>query len=97
MSFREYQNEVHEWTQRSADQHDSSTSVILDLVGYVSDIAKVISYFSGVKHKKPEQELGENISNAMFALISIANSHGIDLDEAWKRAMDKRYTTGNEE
>ena len=93
MSFRDYQNEVDQWLQQ---QYDSSASIILDLVGYVSDISRVASYLSGVKQEKPEEELGENISDAMFALISLANSHGIDLDEAWKKAMDKRNTSSDD-
>jgi len=35
--------------------------------------------------------LGDEIGDIIFALICLANSQGIDLDEVWKGIMDKCY------
>jgi NTP pyrophosphatase (non-canonical NTP hydrolase) len=32
----------------------------------------------------------------MFALVCLANSHDIDLDESWKHVMDKCYGRDND-
>jgi len=47
------------------------------------------------KKKKSDEEireLGEEIADIIFALCCLANSKGIDLDESFKRVMDKCYT-----
>ena len=48
----------------------------------------------GAKKKKPTeetQELSLEIADVLFTLICLANSQKIDLDESWKKVMDKCY------
>ena len=48
----------------------------------------------GPKKKKPTEktkELADEMADVIFTIICLANSKGIDLDEAFKHMMDKCY------
>ena len=42
------------------------------------------------KNTEGDGDLGGEIADVMFSLICLANKHGIDLDKAWEKGMDKR-------
>src|SRR3989339_894693 len=43
------------------------------------------------KSKEDTAEIGEEITDVIFAMICMANSHNIDLDKAWEKKMNKCY------
>ncbi|MBI2668863.1 hypothetical protein HYX14_03395 [Candidatus Woesearchaeota archaeon] len=47
------------------------------------------------KKKKPtedKRELGKEIGDVIFTLVCLANNEGINLDEAWRKVMQKCYS-----
>lgn len=59
----------------------------------VGEIAREISHIHGYKKKK-EGEITDGleceIGDALFVLSCLANSHNIDLDQAFDKSMEKR-------
>ena len=52
----------------------------------------MLNHIYGSKRKKigeAKQELGEEIADVIFALICIANRHGIDLDKEIEKVLTK--------
>jgi len=57
------------------------------------ELARVLNNEYGGRVKKaadPEKEIGSEICDVIFALICIANSHNIDLGEAWDKTVGAR-------
>jgi NTP pyrophosphatase (non-canonical NTP hydrolase) len=51
----------------------------------------------GSKPKKTDEGcLEEEVGDAIFTLICLVNSQGIDLDETWQAVMDKYYGRDND-
>ena len=48
------------------------------------------------KDSEDKRELGDEIADVVFTLCCLANSKGINLDESWKRVMDKCYKRDND-
>lgn len=42
------------------------------------------------KIEDPERQIGEEIGDLTFALICLANSHNIDLEQAWRETISRR-------
>jgi NTP pyrophosphatase (non-canonical NTP hydrolase) len=58
----------------------------------VGELARLINHLYGPKPKKASeqtQELGEELADIVFALICMANSEGIDLQESLEGVLAK--------
>ncbi len=71
----------------------------------VGELARLLNHLHGPKPKKttePEQELGEELADIIFAIICLANSQSIDLQtslekviqKVWDRDRDRYLTSG---
>jgi NTP pyrophosphatase (non-canonical NTP hydrolase) len=62
------------------------------LVEEVGELARELNHRFGHKTKKPgehEQDLALELADIMFVLIAIANEQNIDLEEAFRRVLQK--------
>jgi NTP pyrophosphatase (non-canonical NTP hydrolase) len=62
------------------------------LVEEVGELARELNHRFGHKPKKadePEQDLALELADILFVLIAIANQQGIDLEEAFRRVLEK--------
>ncbi len=69
------------------------------LVEEVGETARLINHLYGPKKKKdsePAQELPGELADILFAVICLANSQGIDLQDAFE-AMMAKYTKRDKE
>jgi len=60
----------------------------------VGELAREINHRHGPKKKKSSEEvkeIGDEIGDILFTITCLANSQGIDLDDVFKRAIDKFY------
>lgn len=92
MAFRDAQNEVDAWISQFQEGYFPPLPMLARLTEEVGELARVLMHEYGGKRPKPGEPRGdvaEEISDAMFVLICLANSLGIDLDEAFARMMSK--------
>jgi NTP pyrophosphatase (non-canonical NTP hydrolase) len=102
--LREFQNDVDAWIQAVGGGYWAPHANLARISEEVGELARLINHLFGPKPKKAEeaaQELGEELADIVFAIICLANSQGIDLEESlaqviakvWSRDRD-RYRAG---
>lgn len=89
------QSTVEEWV--SQPQHKVKYfppfEIIAQLSEEVGEVAREISHLHGFKKKKDGEQtdgLEGEIGDILFVLSCLANSHNIDLDQAFSKSMQKR-------
>ena len=92
MSFAPAQKEVDEWISQFEEGYFPPLAMLARVSEEVGELARVLMHRYGGKTPKPGEPAGdvaEEIADAMFVLICLANSLDIDLDEAFARIMEK--------
>lgn len=92
MSFAPAQKEVDEWISQFKEGYFPPLAMLARLTEEVGELARVLMHRYGGKIPKPGEAAGEaaeEIADAMFVLICLANSMEIDLDEAFAAMMAK--------
>jgi len=94
MSFAPIQQSVDEWIQSSTQGYFQPLQMIARLTEELGELARAVSYSSGEKVPKPNEqpeEVADELCDLVFVAICLANSMHIDLDEAWKGLITKLY------
>jgi NTP pyrophosphatase (non-canonical NTP hydrolase) len=92
MTFRNAQNEVDAWISQFREGYFPPLAMLARLTEEVGELARALMHEHGGKTPKPDEPRGdvaEEIADAIFVLVCLANSLGIDLDEAFARMMQK--------
>lgn len=92
MSFDVLQKEVHEWISQFEEGYWQPLAMLARVTEETGELAREINHRFGEKPKKPgepDQDLGMEIADIIFVLLSLANSQEIDMDHAWLRMMEK--------
>lgn len=94
MAFKEVQKDVDDWTNQYKYPYWQPLEILARLTEETGELARELNHMFGAKKKKPtedKKELSLEIADVIFTLFCLANSQGINLDEAWKGTMDKCY------
>jgi NTP pyrophosphatase (non-canonical NTP hydrolase) len=92
MSFREAQKSVDEWVGQFEQGYFAPLVNIARLAEEVGELAREVNHQFGPKQKKAEEppsSIDMELADILFVVICIANSQGIDLDEAFEKMMAK--------
>ena len=92
MSFAPVQKEVDEWIAQFEEGYFPPLPMLARLTEEVGELARVLMHRYGGKKPKPGEDAGdagEEIADAMFVLVCLANSLDIDLDMAFAKMMSK--------
>ncbi len=92
--MKEIQRQVGEWIAQYKIGYFKPLEILARLTEEVGELAREVNHRFGPKKKKPEEELveiGDEMADIIFTLVCMANSLEIDLDEHFKRVMDKCY------
>ena len=99
MSLKEYQNVVDEWTRQFTPQYWEPHQIYARLGEECGELAREINHLYGSKPKKKSEEISnlkDEIGDIIFTLICLANSKGINLDEAFLGTMEKYRNRDND-
>lgn len=91
-TLREVQKQVDEWVSEVGKGYWTPHEMLARLVEEVGETARLINHLHGPKKKKdsePVQELSAELADILFAVVCLANSQGIDLQEAFEQMMEK--------
>ncbi|MDD5193763.1 MAG: nucleotide pyrophosphohydrolase [Candidatus Nanoarchaeia archaeon] len=94
MSLKDYQKEVDEWTKQFDPQYWPALEQLARLTEETGEVAREINHLHGTKKKKSDEaprKLDDELIDVIFTVICLANSHGINLDEAWERVMREKH------
>ena len=92
MAFHEAQTAVDTWVRQYKEGYFAPLSNLARLTEEVGELAREINHRFGEKPKKldePPGDLAMELADILFVVICLANSQGIDLDEAFGRMLEK--------
>ena len=92
--LKDAQKRVDEWAQTLEKPYWEPLSQLARVTEEVGELSRLLNHIYGDKPKKKEeaeQQLGEEISDVIFAVICIANRYDIDLDVEFEKIMRKCY------
>jgi len=92
MSFREAQQRVDQWVGQFAEGYFPPLVNVARLAEEVGELARQVNHQFGPKKKKPEEppaSMAMELADILFVVVCLANSQGIDLDEAFAQMMSK--------
>ncbi len=93
LSLKEFQEKIDTWIL-SHGGYWPPLSMFSAIVEEVGELAKEINYLEGFKPKKSEEiatSIGEELADAIFAIICVANYYKINLSEELSLVIEK-YT-----
>ncbi len=92
-SLRTYQKEVDNWVSTIGVRYFSELTNTVVLMEEVGELARLMARQFGDQSFKAGEEgtdIGMEMADVLFVLICLANQTGIDLEEAFSRAVDKK-------
>lgn len=94
MTIKEMQRQVDDWIKQYKVGYFHPLAIITQSVEELGELAREINNRHGPRIKKSvndTSEIGEEISDVIFAMICMANSQGIDLEKFWEEKINKCY------
>ena len=95
MALREAQQRVDQWISQYKEGYFPPLTNLARLSEEVGELAREINHRFGFKTKKKEEAEGSmalELGDILFVVICLANSQGIDLDQAFDQVMAKVTT-----
>ena len=92
MSFQPIQQEVDAWISQFVEGYFPPLAMLARLSEEVGELARAVMHQQGGKKPKPGEDPGDvggEIADAIFVLVCLANSQGIDLDAQFHSMMEK--------
>jgi len=90
--MNKHQKIVQQVFEKNSFEYFHPLSQFARLAEEVGELARILNHLYGDKPKKvseDKQNLQEEIGDVLFTVICLANSTGVDLDEAVKISIDK--------
>jgi len=95
VALREAQQRVDQWISQYKEGYFPPLTNLARLSEEVGELAREINHRFGFKTKKKEEAEGSvalELADILFVVICLANSQGIDLDQAFDQVMVKVTT-----
>lgn len=92
LTFKEYQEKVDNWISQFEEGYFAPLEMGVQLMEEVGEVAKEILFLYGHKPRKPNERVGsleEEISDVLFNLAKICNTHNIDMGEIALSSIEK--------
>ncbi|HVF82013.1 MAG TPA: nucleotide pyrophosphohydrolase [Flavisolibacter sp.] len=99
MTIQEAQQKVDDWIKSTGVRYFSELTNMAILTEEVGEVARLMSRKYGeqsYKESDKEKELGDELADVLWVLLSIANQTGVDLTEALQKNFEKKTTRDSE-
>ena len=90
--MKKMQKQVDGWIKQTKVGYFKPLEALARLTEETGELAREINHTFGVKKKKlteKDKEIADEMGDVVFTLICMANPLKIDLDKAFKKAMEK--------
>ncbi len=94
MALKDTQKQVNDWVSQYEVPYWTPHEILTRITEADGEQAREQNHEWGPKKKKETEhtkEVADELSDVLFSIICFANSQGIDLDEAFRKTMDKCY------
>ena len=91
-TLADYQREVDEWIRTVGVRYFSELTNMAVLTEEVGELARLMARQYGDQSFKAgeDADLGMEMADVLFVLLCLANQTGVDLEQAFARAMEKK-------
>ncbi|HBG81348.1 TPA: nucleotide pyrophosphohydrolase [candidate division CPR2 bacterium] len=93
--MQKHQKELDSWFKEHGWEYWRPFEILAAIMEETGELARLVNHIYGPKKKKPEeaaQELEGELGDILYNLICFANSHNINLDDAFKKSFNKSIT-----
>ncbi len=92
MTLKETQQEVDRWIKTYGVRYFSELTNMAILTEEVGELARVMSRTYGDQSFKEGEKanLGDEMADVLWVLLCLANQTGVDLEEAFRKNMEKK-------
>jgi NTP pyrophosphatase (non-canonical NTP hydrolase) len=90
--MEEYQKEIDAWFKEQKWEYWEPLAITARLFEEGGEFARLVNHVYGPKKKRLDehkQDMEEEIGDIIYTLICFANSHGISLDKAIRKSLNK--------
>ena len=90
--MEKYQKQIDQWFKEQEWKYWNPLAIVAHLFEEGGEFARLVNHVYGPKQKKLSehaQDMEEEIGDIIYTLICFANSHGINLDDAIQKSIDK--------
>ncbi len=90
MPLHQLQGAVDDWIQTHGVRYFDPLTNMAMLTEEVGEVARIIARRHGEQSEKESdkaRDLGEELADVLFVVLSLANQTGTDLQKAWERRM----------
>ena len=95
LSIRDAQQAVDEWIKKYGVRYFNELTNMVLLTEEVGEVARIIARTYGEQSSKEsdlKKNLADEMSDVLFVLICLANQSGIDLNDAFRRNLEKKIS-----
>jgi NTP pyrophosphatase (non-canonical NTP hydrolase) len=99
MTIQNAQQEVDNWIKTYGVRYFSELTNMAILTEEVGEVARIISRQYGDQSFKKSDEgkdLGDEMADVLWVLICLANQTGVDLEQAFKKNIEKKTNRDSE-
>ncbi len=91
-SIKDAQLIVDQWIKTYGVRYFSELTNMACLTEEVGELARIIARKYGDQSTKPDEnlDLADELADVLWVLICLANQTGIDLEEAFRKNIDKK-------
>lgn len=98
MEIKEAQHIVDQWIKKYGVRYFNELTNTAILMEEVGEVARIMSRRYGEQSEKEsdkQKDLGDEMADVLFVLICLANQTGIDLEESFRKNLDKKTGRDN--
>jgi len=95
MSIKKYQDEIDQWLKGFEKPYWAPLSQLARMVEEIGELSRILNHKYGDKVKKETEkpdDIEDELGDILFTVICLANSEGINLDEALNKVINKSKT-----
>ena len=93
MELKNAQLAVDEWIKEHGVRYFNELTNMAQLTEEVGEVARIIARRYGEQSEKESdknKDLGEELADVIFVVLCLANQTGVDLEDAFKKKLDKK-------
>jgi NTP pyrophosphatase (non-canonical NTP hydrolase) len=93
MDIKNSQLAVDNWIKEHGVRYFNELTNMAQLTEEVGEVARIIARRYGEQSEKESdksKDLGEELADVMFVVLCLANQTGIDLEQAFRKKLEKK-------
>mgnify|MGYP000666064537 CR=1 FL=1 len=93
MTLTEAQSQVDAWIEKYGVRYFNELTNMAILTEEVGELARIMARRYGEQSEKESdknKDLGDEMADVLWVLLCLANQTGVNLEEAWKKNIEKK-------